>query len=301
MKLLTILSTSALCFAASINNVQAEPVILFDVAEQCRAVETTQGTRYLLPCSLPNKEFTFSVAKASAENNYNNENLKVDFYCESMRPFTFRYHITNNDAVINNQPLAPSTNKDDALSTFSLPASETNYTFRLVSLDSYAGFQAIKPGCQVKVSTAATLVQEKLPIGLATKINLAVWRATQSATSGAGGYFSFKLRLNGAKDLLESVEMILLETAPNYTTNLAGIIDNLNYLLDQCTSHYCNRTAYNNIKQITADSEQELLGLKATLDNLIESVDGKAPSDNKDVEKWTSLRDLIIDTLGLEE
>ncbi|MCJ8294139.1 MAG: hypothetical protein MJK15_06990 [Colwellia sp.] len=301
MKLLTTLSASALCFAASINTVQAESVVLFDVSEQCRALETTQGTRYLLPCTLPDKEFTFSVAKASTENNFNNENLIVDFYCESMKPFTFRYQITNNDEVINNQSLAPSANKDDALSTFSLRESKTNYTFKLVSLDSYGGFQAIKPGCQVKVSTTATLVQEDLPIGLATKINLAIWRATQSTTAGWGSYFAYKLRLSNAKDLLESVEMILLETAPKFTTDLADIIDSLKSLLEQCKSSYCNRTVHSEIKQITADSEKKLLGLKSELDNLIESIDNEDPSDNENVEKWTSLRDLIVETLDLEE
>ncbi len=301
MKLLTTISASALCFAASINTVQAESVVLFDVAEQCRALETTQGTRYILPCTLPDKEFTFSVVKASAENNFNNENLKVDFYCESMRPFTFRYQITNNNEVFNNQSLAPSANKDDALSTFSLRESKTNYTFKLVNLDSYGGFQAIKPGCQVKVSTTATLVQEDLPIGLATKINLAVWRATQHTTAGTGGYFSYKLRLSNAKDLLESVEMILLETAPKFTTNLADIIDSLNALLEQCTSPYCNRAVHNEVKQVTADSEQELLALKAELDNLLKNVADEDPSDNEDVKKWTSLRDLIVEALELEK
>jgi hypothetical protein len=301
MKLLTTLSASALCFAASINNVQAESVVLFDVAEQCRAIETTQGTRYLLPCTLPDKEFTFSVAKANAENNYNNENLKVDFYCESMKPFSFRYQITNNDEVINNESLAPSANKADALSTFSLRESKTNYTFKLVSLDSPGGFQAMKPGCQVKVSTTVTFVQEDLPIGLAIKINLAVWRATQNTTAGWGGYFSYKLRLSNAKDLLESVEMILLETAPNFTTNLVDKIDSLNSLLEQCTSPYCNRAVHSEIKKIRAESEQELLALKAELDNLIESINDAEPSGDENFEKWVSLRDLIVQTLDLEE
>lgn len=300
MNVIRTLVSSAICFAAVTCDVNAESVVLFDVKEQCRAIETTQGIRYLAPCTLPDKEFTFRVSAPSSANNFNNKNLIVDFQCESLRPLTMSYEISHRDQITHNASMAPAPNNEDALTTFSLDESDDEYTFKLVDMTPNSGFQAIKPGCKVEVSTSATVVPDELPIGLATKIAVAKWHANQRIIEKRYSTL-FKERLTSAKYRLESMDSVLQETLTDTTTGLPDVIKNLDSLLASCGSNYCPTTVLDEIKQSQIENEQALLKLKQQLEDLIDEVEDQESNDNDDYIAWTTLQTLIIETLQIED
>ncbi len=300
MNLIRALVSSAICVAAVSSNVNAESIVLFDVKEQCRSVDTTQGVRYLTPCSLPDKPFTFHVGAPTEENDYNRENLKVDFHCESIRPLSMDYQITHSDQVTHNASIAPSINQDEITASFTLSESSDEYTFELTAINGNTGFQVMKPGCKLEVSTSATIVPDELPIGLATKINVATWHASQRVIDKSSSSL-FMERLTSAKYRLESMHSVLQETLSESTTGLADIINSVDSLLATCGSTYCPSTVLDEVTNIQDKSKQTLLTLKQQLDKLIEGIEDKEPEENEDYIAWTELRTLIIDTLELSE
>ena len=189
MKLLRIILIVTLSLA---NIAQAETTVLFDAKEQCKARQTTQGMRYIPPCTLPDTEFSFSYS-GDNDNLVQTPALIVIFQCESMRPLSFSYQLHREGNVISTGNIEGSRNIDQAKSTFSLDKSSVDYTFKLTELNGARGFQAIKPGCKLTVDTADKEM-DFVTLTELTKINIAIWdTAAQSLSKTNTRFFKNEL------------------------------------------------------------------------------------------------------------
>lgn len=295
MKLVASIISSALLLTSYSSTAQNEPTVLFDVEKHCRSVETTQGVRYLPPCSLPDSSFNFVVTAPNEDNDYNNGNLVVDFYCESLRPFTIDYQITQGQDLYRDSELVPSSDKDNAKSTFSLNESEHAYSFKLTNLNT-GGFQAMKPGCKVTVSTSATEVVEKLPIALSAKVHLALWEASNRVLEKRYSIM-FKERLIGARSTVESLNYVLSEAISAPVSELTSAQASLDVLINACSYSFCPSSVYRALESLHEDREAQLIQLKQALEALI----AENENDQENLDKWQAIHAKIIETLNLAE
>ncbi|WDE11287.1 hypothetical protein [Thalassomonas haliotis] len=131
---------------------QAETIVLFDADKQCHSRETGKGIRYTPPCSLTETEFVFTLAEDNTRDiktSAGTQKLDLNFHCESLRPLSIEYQISQQANIITSGKLAPTQNNHNAHSSLSMSEPAGDYRLTLLKINGMKGFQAIKPGCRL--------------------------------------------------------------------------------------------------------------------------------------------------------
>jgi len=293
---------SALVAAQFIVNVaQADTTILFDAEEQCKSRQTTQGIRYIPPCTLPDKALTFSV---SDDNSTQSPALAVTFQCESLAPLSLSYEISQDEHVIMTGNLAASKYPEQAQSTFALNESLTDYTFKLTELNGARGFQAMKPNCKVVVAVDSVVENadsmDFITFAELTKINIAIWDVTARALAEKNTRF-FKYELSNAKYWLETIDNLLVSESTAVNESLSRSIEQLNTALAACGSNYCYSVSMNAVALLHDSNEQALMSATQFIDNKLETYDVANEEETPEMAAWLQLRTLISDKLTPSE
>lgn len=288
MKLFSLLIISALSVSQL---VKAESNVLFDAKEQCKSRQTSTGIRYVPPCTMPDTEFAFTIAKDAAKN----KALTVNFQCESLRPLSAEYQITQAQKVIMSGNLAPSSDAKNAISRFEINEANGDYRFNLVKINGLDGFQAMKPDCILSVDANKSI---SLPsLALEAKINIAIWDSSQNALDKKHNAL-FKAEVIDAKYLLETIINILTEISPALDTPLNNAVNQLSEVILTCTSNKCNTAAYDVIEKLHSSSEEALNTIKLRLDTLLEDYEYGSDEVSDEIKQWLSLRTLIIEKIN---
>jgi len=291
MKLL--FAVLAVSFTAS-NVAQAESTVLFDVKEQCKARQTTQGVRYTPPCTVPSDGFSFSIARDN-DNTIGTPALTVTFQCESMRPLSFSYQLSKEGNVISTGELAGSTDLEHAQSIFSLDKSPAEYIFQLTKLNGASGFQAIKPDCKLTIGTGDEEM-DFVTLTELTKINIAIRDTASQALSKKSSRF-FKNELINNKYWLETMAGLLDSEKDAVGQLFNDTIGQLDEAVTNCGTSYCYTTSINEVETILVNSEQALNSFKQLLDNKLEGYDFGNEEINDEISAWLELRALITERL----
>jgi hypothetical protein len=284
---------AALSISLSIVNFShAESTTLFDAEEQCKARQTTQGMRYIPPCTLPNNEFSFSIP-GEYDDVSQEPVLAVNFKCESMRPLSLNYQLSREGVVISTGELAGSADIEQARSTFSLDKFPAEYTFKLIKLNGARGFQAIKPDCKLTAGTGDEEI-DSATLAELTKVNIALWETTSRAVMKKS---LIRYEINNAKYWLETIKGLLSPENTAVVTKLNDMIEQLSDILATCSNSYCGTTAIDKIKTLHQKAEQALISNKQLLDHNLEAYDFGSGKVNEEVTAWLQLRILINEAL----
>jgi len=276
-----------------VNPVSAESITLFDAKEQCRALETTEGVRYIPPCTLPDSEFSFTVDSSSKDIDPN-PSLAVYFQCTTLRPLSFRYQLSRNGDVFSTGNMEGSREIEQAQSSFSLGRTPANYTFKLIQMDGATGFQAIKPDCKVVATTNGDDEVDSATFTELTKINIAIWETTTRAVKKR---WLIKYEIDNAKYWLETIQGWLSPENTAVVAKLNDTIEQLEDILETCSNTYCGTTAIAKIKTLNENSEEALVATKELLNEKLEDYDFGSGKINAEVTAWLQLRTLINETL----
>ncbi|WDD98506.1 hypothetical protein [Thalassomonas actiniarum] len=137
---------------------KAETIVLFTADEQCHSRETSKGIRYIPPCSLSDTDFTFTLPGDNGgdiDSSTETQNLSLNFHCESLRPLSIEYQISQQEHIIISGKLAPSQDNAQLNASISLLEPAGHYQLRLIKINGMKGFQAIKPDCRLTLEINA--------------------------------------------------------------------------------------------------------------------------------------------------
>ncbi|WP_299939582.1 hypothetical protein [uncultured Microbulbifer sp.] len=134
---------------------QASPVTLFDAEQNCIARNTENGIRYIPPCSFTPKTIFPQQHKVEIENKellngLFKSNLSFTFGCESLRPLSISYEVSDNNEPVITNTVSAIKNQDDQVINFNHKYDSA--TFSTQEIIGAIGIQAIKPDCKMTVS-----------------------------------------------------------------------------------------------------------------------------------------------------
>lgn len=272
----------------TINPANAESKVLFDVQEHCQSRETTQGVRYIPPCTLPDREYTFSLPENN--NTVKSPSLEVNFQCQSMRPLSFQYQLSRDGNIVSTGNLA-GTRDSDERSSFSLNSLAADYTFKLIKMEGGSGFQAIKPGCQLIATTVDNEIKIE-QLAEQSKINIALLESTTRALAKKNTHF-FKFELINNKYWLITLEQLLTSESSTTIAIVNNAVKQFEKALALCRTSYCYNSSAKEVETINHNSEQYLLATKQHLDDLLEAYDFGNEKITDEITAWLQLRTLI--------
>lgn len=140
---------------ASMAQVNASDITVFDAARDCQALDTTQGIRYLPPCDFNHGEYLFpDIHRSLSEGNALREaqfktTLNYTFRCESMRPLSISYALLNGDTQRNTATVSGTPDATQDVDSFTHDYDKG--VLLLNSLNGVTGIQAAKPGCHMTI------------------------------------------------------------------------------------------------------------------------------------------------------
>lgn len=151
-KSMTTLATLMLAALANTGQAHAADVI-FDASQDCQARDTTQGVRYVPTCNFQANQVLTPETYGSANSFLASANFKTtvnyEFNCESLRPLSISYALMGDGAEKVTGNIAGSTSGN--VDVNSVVHGYQQGALKLKSLNGAVGFQAIKPGCQMRV------------------------------------------------------------------------------------------------------------------------------------------------------
>ncbi|KZN57501.1 hypothetical protein N473_06345 [Pseudoalteromonas luteoviolacea CPMOR-1] len=132
----------------------AFPVEVFNAEQQCQSRTTSTGERFLPPCNFSGKSIFAQKSNSYAngsiiENGLYKTLLNYTFECESMRPLSVRYTLSNGDGSSVSNRIAGSRTYEP--NSIELTHGNQDSVVSFSSLDGATGFQAMKPGCKLEV------------------------------------------------------------------------------------------------------------------------------------------------------
>lgn len=246
---------------------QAEEVTVFDVAEQCQVRKTTQGDRYVAPCTIPgstdlsNRQQLPDVLKTLA----NSSELNYDFSCESLRPFSLNYQILSEGKVVQQGSLSPQT----ATAKLVLTNLSDDSQFVVTGYNGLAGFQAIKPGCKLTLQTDELIESKRL--SLLQRILIAQAKVIQPLRNYDSA--TYEAKIDQANEWLKTVYgLVVLSIEPQMGQQLFELINLINQSKLNCLQGAC--TAYDALQfeQRYQQYKQQLLDIRGYLQQQIEAL-----------------------------
>ncbi|WP_105166999.1 hypothetical protein [Pseudoalteromonas sp. T1lg23B] len=151
-----IIATLSLTSAAS---AYAFPVTVFDAEEQCQSRMTSQGERFVPPCQFSGMNVYAEKNNAYASGSLINNGLfktmlNYTFACESIRPLSIRFTLSNADGSSVSNRIAGSRSYEP--SSVELTHGNNASVLNFSELSGATGFQAMKPGCKLEVQQLVT-------------------------------------------------------------------------------------------------------------------------------------------------
>ncbi|ODB35631.1 hypothetical protein BB427_03255 [Pseudoalteromonas sp. BMB] len=137
----------------------AYPQVIFNAEDQCQSRTTSLGERFIPPCEFrgmslePLKNDAYSNSSIVSNGRFKTV-LNYTFMCESLRSLSVRYTLSSADGSSSSNRIAGARTHEPQSIELTHGNSQTALNFE--ALDGTAGFQAIKPGCQLEVQQLVT-------------------------------------------------------------------------------------------------------------------------------------------------
>ncbi|SFD69252.1 hypothetical protein [Pseudoalteromonas denitrificans] len=207
----TLLPSGFLFLCASFN-ISAEPDVLFDAEKQCKARETMTGMRYTPPCSISDIEVELgssdSILDIYMKKFPLNNEIAYQFNCQSLRPFSLKYKVMNDDDVLHTGRFSPKFrySEDDGMSKLQLSNLLPESKLKLTSAEGLSGFQALKPGCKLTLEVIDNIDAEILNL---VTISLGNIENITDALTGTSSYSSLMHEMNNSMVFLTTIEQFV--------------------------------------------------------------------------------------------
>lgn len=247
--------------------IQAKEVTVFDVAEQCQVRETTQGDRFVAPCTIPgstdlsNRQQLPDVLKTLA----NSSELNYDFSCESLRPFSLNYQILSEGKAVQQGSLSPQT----STAKLQLANLSGDSQFVVTGYNGLAGFQAIKPGCKLTLQTGESVEFNKLR--LLQRVLIAQAHIIHPLRSYDSG--TYEAKIDQANEWLKTVyELVVLSIEPQLVQQLSDLRNLINQSKSSCLQGRCSAYHATMSELHYQQYKQQLLDIRGYVQQQIEAL-----------------------------
>ena len=261
--------------------VQAKEVTLFDAAEQCQVRSTSQGDRYVAPCSLPDaldlsRDGQLPDVMKSLSNN---SQLSYNFSCESLRPFSLDYQVISAGQVVKQGSLSP---KQSSIEFGDLTGDSQ---FAITGFNGLVGFQALKPGCQLTVNTNDAI--ESRSISILQRALVAKAKIAKPLLEYNG--LNYQSRLDEANEWLKTVMgFVVLTTQPQMGQQLLDLLNLVNQHKLACLQGNCSTQAAEEFNELYQQYKQQLIEIRNYLQQRVDTF------TEEESDRATEYRNLLI-------